>query len=133
MKQIPTRLIGLAVMILSAMLPAISNAQCVPPAISQQPASVAICDGSASTSFTVTATGTTLTYQWQVDDGSGFTDITNNTVYSGAGTATLTITGPTASMDDYEYRCVVSGACSPDATSDPAVLDVHTALSITTP
>ena len=43
--------------------------------------------------------------QWEVNTGSGtFTDVSNNTVYSGATTDTLTITEPTLTMNGYQYK-----------------------------
>ena len=78
-------------------------------AITAQPPSPVITDGS-NTTFTVTATGTTPTYQWQVDTGSGFVDLVNGAPYSNVTTATLNITAATITMNGYVYRCVVSGA-----------------------
>lgn len=81
-------------------------------------------------SFTITAAGATA-YQWQVDDGSGFVDISNGGVYSGATTSTLDITGATLSMDTYQYRCVVSSStpCN-DITTGSATLTVVDAVAV---
>ena len=46
-------------------------------------------------------------YQWQIDTGAGFTNISNNTNYSGALSDTLTITNPLTSWYGYKYRCVI--------------------------
>ncbi len=43
-----------------------------------------------------------LSYQWQVDEGSGFADI------SGAINATLTLSTVTAAMNSYKYKLIVS-------------------------
>ncbi|HKX85339.1 MAG TPA: hypothetical protein VJL37_01615, partial [Flavobacterium sp.] len=77
---------------------------CVAPTITAQPPNRSICNN-ANTTFPITATGATG-YQWQVNTGSGFTDITNGGVYSNATTSTLTITGATSGMNGYLYRCV---------------------------
>ena len=77
--------------------------------ITAQPPNRVITDGN-NTTFTVTATGTTPTYQWQVDTGSGFVNLTNGAPYSNVTTATLNITGATIGMNGYLYRCIVSGA-----------------------
>ena len=63
-------------------------------------------------SFSVTVTGTSPTYQWEVstDVGNTWNIVNNGGVYSGATTATLTITAPPVSMSGYLYRAVVSGA-----------------------
>ncbi|HXC05291.1 MAG TPA: LamG-like jellyroll fold domain-containing protein, partial [Bacteroidia bacterium] len=99
------------------------------PAITTSPASKIICVG-ANTSFTVAATGTALTYQWQVNTGSGFNNVLNAGVYSNATTATLNITAATATMNGYLYQCVVSGTCTPPAISATATLTVNSAITI---
>ena len=61
----------------------------VPPSFTTNPTTKAVCTGNGTT-FTVAASGSP-TYQWQVDAGSGFTNLSNSGVYSGATDATLTI------------------------------------------
>lgn len=100
------------------------------PAITMHPASTSVCSG-ANGSFSVNATGTNLTYQWQVNSGNGWANITNGGVYSNATTATLNLTGPTSMYDNYAYRVVVSGKCIPHVVSNSASLTIHTAPSIT--
>lgn len=80
--------------------------------ITAQPPNRVITDGN-NTTFTVTATGSSLTYQWQVDTtgtGTSFVDLTNGAPYSTVTTSSLTITAAPLSMNGYLYRCVVSGA-----------------------
>jgi hypothetical protein len=67
------------------------------------PAAATVCEGS-DTGFSVIATNATI-YQWQVNTGSGFADITNNAIYSGAATANLHLTGVPLSYNTYTYRC----------------------------
>lgn len=114
--------------------PGISNAATLTvnalPAVTTNPISQTICAGSNVT-FKVIATGNGITYQWQVNTGSGFTNITNGGVYSGANQDTLNITGATVGLTGYQYRCVVSGACSPAANSSAATLTVHAPVTIT--
>jgi hypothetical protein len=93
------------------------------PAITVQPANAEACTG-GNTSITVTATGASLTYQWQVNPGSGWVNATNGAVYAGATSATLSITGVTAPMNGYTYRVVVSGTCAPAVTSSIVTLTV---------
>lgn len=95
------------------------------PAITSQPSSSSIPAG-GNTSFSVSATGTGLAYQWQVNTGGGFNDITNGGVYSGATTSTLSVSGPLLGMSGYTYQCVISGTCSPSVTSSAATLTVTT-------
>lgn len=76
------------------------------------PPNKVITDGN-NTTFTVTATGSSLTYQWQVDTtgtGTSFVDLANGAPYSTVTTSILNITGATIGMNGYLYRCVVSGA-----------------------
>jgi len=78
--------------------PATSNAitmvvAAASPTFSTQPTSSTICVGN-NTSFISVATGNGVTYQWQVNPGTGWTAVTNGGVYSGATTGTLTITVP---------------------------------------
>ena len=101
------------------------------PAVATQPTAPTICAG-GNTTLNVTATGTNLTYQWQVNTGSGFSNISNTAPYSGATTAALTITGATASMNGYTYQCIVSNAGCAAATSNAVALTVNTAPAITT-
>ena len=99
-----------------------------------QPADASICVG-ANTAFDVTATGANLTYQWQVDAGSGFNNITNGGIYTDATTARLQLTGATAAVDGYQYRAqitmLVGGTtyCSV-VTSAAAVLTIDAGPSI---
>ena len=95
------------------------------PAITIQPANAVACSG-GNTSISVTATGTSLTYQWQVNPGTGWVNATNGAIYGGATTSTLSITGVTALMNGYTYRVVVSGACTPAVTSNTVTLTIGT-------
>ncbi|HTN06948.1 YDG domain-containing protein [Agriterribacter sp.] len=80
-------------------------------------------DEEESTSFSIEANNAS-SYQWQVDAGSGFTNISNNSYYSGAATATLTISNALGGMDGYHYRCVATGNCAP-VNSNRAQLSVR--------
>jgi hypothetical protein len=96
------------------------------PAIVNNPANVAECTGT-TVSFAVTASGTALTYQWQVstDNGATFSNI------SGATLATYTIASTVLSQNGNRFRCVVSGACTPSVTSTAATLTLSAAPTIT--
>jgi subtilisin-like proprotein convertase family protein len=107
-----------------------------PPSITVHPANGNACIGSVKT-FSVTATGTGLTYQWQVDMGSGYVNITTGTptnpggfIYTGQTTATLSINTLLATMNTYKYRVIVSGTCTPSATSNEVILAVNSLPSI---
>ena len=94
------------------------------PAISSHPGGVSLCSGS-NASFTVSATGTGLIYQWQENTGSGFANLSNGGVYSGVTTNTLTLTGAGTGLNGYLYRCNVSGSCTPAINSNSATLTVN--------
>jgi hypothetical protein len=48
------------------------------------------------------------TYQWQVDAGEGFNNISNSNIYSGTTQNTLTIKNTPTSYVDYQYRCIIT-------------------------
>lgn len=94
-----------------------------PPTITNQPINTTACIG-CETGLEVMATGQNLTYQWQVNTGSGFGNISNNSNYSGATSNKLIITNTPVGFDNYSYRVNISGICSPSTTSDEVVLSV---------
>ncbi|MEC0248348.1 S-layer homology domain-containing protein [Paenibacillus chitinolyticus] len=89
-----------------------------PPAITAHPQSTPLVFEGTPASFSVTATGTGLTYQWQVDIGSGFVNLPGDT------NATLNIPAVSPIMNGYKYRVVVSGTGGLSVTSNEAVLNV---------
>jgi len=99
----------------------------LPASINAQPAAQTACEG-ASANFSVSATGTNVTYQWQVstDGGATYTNI------AGATGTTYSIAAVTASQNGFKYRVVVTG-CNPAAlNSDAATLTVSNLASIST-
>ena len=94
--------------------------------ISLQPANAPACAGSNAL-FAVSATGSSLTYQWQVstDLGATWSDI------FGATSSSLNLTNVTISMNDYRYRVLVSNNCASGVTSSAAILIVSNPASIT--
>ena len=90
------------------------------PTITTHPLSHTICPNTTST-FSVAATGAT-SYQWQVDTGTGFTDVTNTGVYSGATSSILTLEDVPLNYNGYQYRCNVIAASSCSAMSNTATL-----------
>lgn len=76
--------------------------------------------------FKVVAEGTGLEYQWRLstDGGKNYHDI------SGATKSTYTISNPTAGMDGYMYRCVVSNKLN-RVSSTGAKLTVMTHPTVT--
>ncbi|HTB07795.1 MAG TPA: choice-of-anchor tandem repeat GloVer-containing protein [Bacteroidia bacterium] len=104
---------------------------CIPATITKQPANAKICEGS-DTSFTAAGTATsTVTYQWQVNSGAGYSNLSDAGVYSGSATSTLILTGATAGMNAYTYRCVLKDGCIDSSTTNMATLTVN-ALPVVT-
>jgi len=97
------------------------------PAITAQPQSLNLCSGSAA-SFSVTATGAGLSYQWELSTNGGGT----YTPITGATSATYNIASVAVTDNNNMYRCVVSGTCAPAATSSAATLLVSSSITVTT-
>jgi hypothetical protein len=91
------------------------------PSISGQPTTpAATCSGSGTQILTVTATAAGIQYSWTKDN----VPVVNGGVYSGQGTATLTLINATANEAGV-YRVIVSGTCTPPVTSDPVTVTVN--------
>jgi hypothetical protein len=94
----------------------------VAPSMTMQPTNQTVCAGQ-SADFTAAATGSPApTVQWQVNNGSGFTNImgATSTTYSHSATA---------GENGYQYRAVFTNAAG-GATSNAATLTVNTAPMI---
>ena len=89
------------------------------PTITTQPKNTSAVDGTQAT-FTVTASGTGLSYQWQYRTSST-ASWTNSTAASGK-TKSYTVNARTA-INGYQYRCKVSNAAG-SATSSVVTLTV---------
>jgi pimeloyl-ACP methyl ester carboxylesterase len=97
----------------------------VVPAVTTQPVGQTVT-AAGNTSFSAAASGAPApTLQWQVstNGGSTWTNVSNGGVYAGATTVTLAITGATAGMSGYQYRCVASSTAG-TATSNAVTLTV---------
>jgi hypothetical protein len=100
------------------------------PTITAQPISSSICVGSDAT-FTASATSSlTTTTQWQRStNGSLWTNITSSldsgTTYSGFTTGTLTLTGSTTGLNNYQYRAVFT-SINGSSNSTAVILTVNT-------
>jgi gliding motility-associated-like protein len=88
-----------------------------PPQIQSQPGNSAICAG-ANTSFTIAAqSADVITYQWQVNTGTGFNNLANAGVYSNVTTAVLNITAAPATYNGYQYRCIAGNSYGSTASN----------------
>jgi len=103
------------------------SSSCVPVVITSDPSNSSICAG-GSTSFSVTATGTTPAYQWQYYNGASWVSVANGTpagaVYTNATTATLGVSGITAA-GSYQYRCNATNCSVSSDQSAAATLTVN--------
>src|SRR5207237_8043162 len=90
---------------------------CQAPALTNQPASQSVCQGS-SASFSAGASGPSLSFQWR----KGTTNLSNGGNISGATTATLAI-NPVSATNAGNYSVVVSNSCG-SVTSSIATLTV---------
>ena len=96
-----------------------------PASITTQPANQTVCAGADAT-FSVTAAGTGLSYQWQLstDNGTTWTNI------SGANAATYTVAGTTTTLSGRRYRVIITNTCN-TVTSNAATLTVNALTPVT--
>ena len=94
------------------------------------PTAILIASGTNGTFTVNSASVSAMAYQWQEKIGAGnWANIANGGVYSGATTATLTLTNVPGSMDQRKYRVIISTpsfVCGSDVTSNDALLSVKT-------
>jgi gliding motility-associated-like protein len=109
---------------------------------SQPAASTPVCETGVTSpgtaSFSITATGPGITYQWQERVSSGtFTNISDGTVsgvtYSGATTNTLTISSIVLAMNSNQYRVIMTTTGSCTVASSVSTLVVNPLPSINSP
>lgn len=99
--------------------------QQIPQPITAHPQNQNVNSGQSAL-FGIDATGTSNTYQWEVNTGSGgFVGVSDGGIYTGATTDTLRISSTSGAMSGYVYRCVVyaNGCVYP---SNNAALTVNT-------
>lgn len=95
--------------------------------ITTEPISQTVCSGT-SINFTVTATGSGLTYQWR----KGNVSIVNGAHISGAQSATLFLNPATIADQAANYNVIVTGTCGAPDTSVFAALVINSLPVITT-
>jgi len=95
------------------------------PNIQTQPSNTAICQGTSG-SFSISTVGSGLNYQWQMStDGTNFSNLSNNATYSGVTSSSLNIANAALALNQNQYRCVVSGTCGSNISSNAASLTVN--------
>jgi PKD repeat protein len=93
------------------------------PEITAQPKDTTACMN-AGADFSVSATGTGVTYQWQVNKGAGFINVVDDANFSGSALNTLTIINAQAAFNNYIFRVILTGTCGIPVYSNFAVLRV---------
>ena len=107
----------------------VSCIPCSPPSIMANPIPSSICAG-ANASFSVIGSEANLTYQWQVNQGVGFINLTNTPPYGSVTSNILSISFAPITLNGFQYRCVISsGACT--STTGDATLSVNAAPIVT--
>ncbi len=89
------------------------------PEILVDPVSKTVCQGD-NISFSISASGTGLTYQWQKDG-----------VEIPGETSSVIIINDVDSTDAGSYSCIVRSTCGPDITSNPGLLTVQPQTVVT--
>ncbi len=97
-------------------------------AINTQPVNqTVIVDSNAR--FIITASSPTATFQWQLNSGGGYANLTNSGKYSGVFDDTLYISKTSFSQNNYSFRCVIMDkGCT--KISNPALLKIDCRFSI---
>ena len=97
---------------------------CAPNPITTQPTDVTVpLNGSGM--FSTSTSVTSPTYQWQMDNGTGYMDLTNAGQFSGVDTDMLTVSNVTLGQNNTLFRCIVTENSNCSDTTDVAVLTVE--------
>ena len=107
-------------------VPAILTVTCNPPGFTTDPVDVSLSAG-ATTNFSVVATGSSPTYQWEVSTDGGANFYPDYGSYgTGFDTNVYTLYPTYAAENNYQFRCVIYVDCdSLYATSQVATLTVN--------
>jgi hypothetical protein len=103
------------------------------PVITSHPVDSTVYEGDECR-FTVSAQNP-VNYSWKVSTNGGFTwqNLADTAAYSGTHTNELVISNASLYMDNYYYRCYVTGACQPYKYSNPALFNVRAAIHVSIP
>ncbi|TNE54536.1 MAG: T9SS type A sorting domain-containing protein [Bacteroidetes bacterium] len=89
---------------------------CQVPDILNEPIDVTSCQNQPVKFGTFAQSTTNMTYQWQVNDGSGFVNVTDGALYTDTQEDSLVINNVTGAMNGYKYRCVATNSCGDSFT-----------------
>ncbi len=96
------------------------------PIIANQPSDISACEHSATSVSTIAFFADN--FQWQVNSGSGFNNISDNGIYTGSNTSELSISDVTG-LEGYLYRCYISSVTG-DTLTREAELKIQDATTI---
>jgi predicted outer membrane repeat protein len=105
-----------------------------PPTVTANPVAQTIIVGQ-DTSFAAAASDgvpspTTVQWQISIDNGNSFTNLSNDSIYSGVTAMTLMITGASVMLSGDQYRAVFTNAAGLSATTAGATLIVGDPASV---
>jgi len=95
-----------------------------------QPTDQTVIAGNEAT-FSFTDSLTAASYQWQMDGGTGYSDLSNAGQFSDTDTDSLIISSTTMGNNNTLYRCIVTESTSCLDTTDVSTLTVNDNTSIT--
>jgi hypothetical protein len=94
----------------------LSQTPCVnPPIIKVQPQNKNIIVGEQTLIYVKDSVG--QSYQWQINTGGGFTNLSDGNGITGSATSILLFENTTISQDNSQYRCVLTNACGSTISS----------------
>lgn len=99
--------------------------ECTYPIVNTQPVTAGICSLD-NANFSITASGSNVTYQWQegTNGGVNWINITNGGNYIGTNTPNLGIIAVNTNYNNRLYRCIISADCGLSTTSGVGILFV---------
>ena len=106
------------------------NAVATLPAFTLAPVGATVTVGKATT-FSAVANGSpapALQWQGSADGGTSWSNLSNDSTYSGVATGTLALSNTLATMTDIQYRCVATNSAG-SASSSAATLVILTACA----
>lgn len=84
--------------------------------ITQQPINQGLYSGNAI--FTCATDDSNASFQWQINGGSGWNNLTNVGQYSGANNDTLLVSNVITFNNNQRFRCIINGSCLTDTTEE---------------
>lgn len=73
--------------------------------------------------FFAACSSTAASYNWQINNGQGFQNLSNAGQFNGVSTATLTVSNVSQPNNNQQFRCIIADNCSSD-TTNAATLNV---------